>query len=194
MAQEGNNQQPDKAQVEVLVAEAQKGDSDAFAKLYDAFVNPIYRYIFYRVGSHSAEDLTELVFMKTWEHIRQYKFGQNSFSSWIFRIAHNVIIDHYRANKENEELSENISDHREDASAQNIAHKHFDQEVLRKAMAELKDHYRQVLILKYMNDLSNEEIVHITGRSHAGLRILQFRALRALKRILERMGICSLDA
>lgn len=176
-------------EIESFVFAAQRGDSESFAKLYDIFINPIYRYVYYRVGRQDAEDLTELVFLKTWENIRQYKSGQKSFSSWLFRIAHNIVIDHYRATRLNGELSENIKDERREAEPQLLAHKHFDNVVLEKAMRELKDHYRQIVVLKYINDLSNEEIGHITGRTQTSLRILQFRALRALRRILERMGV-----
>lgn len=193
MGTKDDNRKPDAAEIEIMVRASQRGDSNAFAKIYDCFVNPIYRYIYYRVGANDAEDMTELVFLKTWEHIEQYKPGQGSFNSWVFRIAHNVIIDHYRSERENGELSEEIEDMRKEANTAHSAHNHFDKEILNRAMRELKDHYRQILVLKYMNEFSNDEIGHIMGRSQAGLRILQFRALRALKRVLERMGFSALD-
>lgn len=182
------------AEVESLVQSAQKGDSNSFGKLYDLFVNPIYKYIYFRVGGSHAEDLTELVFLKTWENIRQYKAGFKSFSSWIFRIAHNVIIDHYRSNKTDDELKENIEDRRSEVCATAHAKKHFDQKVLKKGLKELKEAYRQILILSYINDLSNEEIGNIMGRGQAALRILKFRALRSLRRALERMGFSGENA
>lgn len=176
-------------EIEKLVTESQRGDSAAFGKLYDIFIDPIYRYVHYRVGAADSEDLTELVFLKSWENVRQYKKGIRSFSSWIFRIAHNVVVDHYRSRHPEDELTEDIIDHRDEANSQKRAHQSFDQEILGKAMREIKDHYRQILILKYINDLTNDEIAYIMGRSHAALRILQFRALRSLRRVLERMGV-----
>lgn len=176
-------------EIQSFVLAAQQGDSDAFGKVYDIFADSIYRYVYYRVGASDAEDLTELVFLKTWEHIKKFRRGHFSFSSWIFRIAHNVVVDHYRSRHTEDELSEDMQDKRREAETSFRAHQHFDQEVLKKAMAELKDHYRQVLILKYINDMSNEEIGFIMGRSQAALRILQFRALRHLRRVLERMGV-----
>lgn len=176
-------------EIEKLVTESQRGDSAAFGKLYDIFIDPIYRYVHYRVGASDSEDLTELVFLKSWENVRQYKKGIRSFSSWIFRIAHNVVVDHYRSRHPEDELTEDIIDHRDEANSQKRAHQSFDQEILGKAMREIKDHYRQILILKYINDLTNDEIAYIMGRSHAALRILQFRALRSLRRVLERMGV-----
>lgn len=178
-----------KPQIEEHVLASQRGDSDAFAKVYDHFVAPIYRYVHYRVGPKDAEDLTELVFLKTWENIRQYKKGKHSFSAWIFRIAHNVVIDHYRSRRSDDELTENVEDHRIESLAATRVHRRIDRELLDAAMVELKDHYRQILILKYINDLTNEEIGFVTGKSQASLRILQFRALRSLKRVLERHGV-----
>lgn len=183
----------DREEIEQLVISSQKGESDAFAKLYDIFVNPIYRYMYYRIGKHDAEDLTELVFLKTWENIQKYYRGKHSFSSWLFRIAHNVVIDYYRSKRTEEELSEDTEDSRAQESTMNNAKRHFNEELLGEGMAQLKDHYRQILILKYVNDFSNEEIASIMGRSQAALRILQFRALKSLKNILERKGISASD-
>ncbi len=176
------------AEIEAIVNRCQAGSSESFAKLYDLFINPIYKYIFFRVGHEEAEDLTELVFLKTWEHIHSYKTGTSSFSSWIFRIAHNVVIDHYRARRPEEQLDERFQDFRREANAMDRAHRRFDKDLLSCAMKEINDNYRQIITLKYINDLSNDEIAAITGRSHASLRILQFRALRSLRQVLERMG------
>ena len=175
-------------EIEAIVSRCQAGSSDSFAKLYDLFINPIYKYIFFRVGRGEAEDLTELVFLKTWENIRSYKSGTSSFSSWIFRIAHNIVVDHYRSKRPEEQLDEQFQDFRREANAMDRAHRRFDKDLLTHAMKELNDNYRQIIILKYVNDLSNDEIAAITGRSHAALRILQFRALRSLRQVLERMG------
>jgi RNA polymerase sigma-70 factor (ECF subfamily) len=142
-------------EIERLVVASQKGSSDAFGKIYDLFINPIYRYMFFRVGSADAEDLTELVFLKTWEHIKRYQSGRNKFSSWIFRIAHNVVIDHYRSNKHESELEEHFQDFRKEANTPTMAHERFNHELLGSAMSKLRGPYRQILILKYINDLSN---------------------------------------
>lgn len=181
-------------EIEILVAASQRGDSGAFGKLYDFFVSSIYRYVYYRVGSEEAEDLTELVFLKTWENIRTYRQDNRRFSAWLFRIAHNVVVDFYRSNHFQGILSEDLPDLRKEANSIERAHRHFDQQLLGQAMKNLKDHYRQILILKYMNDLSNEEIGQIMGRSQAALRILQYRALKSLKRALENMGFSDLEA
>ena len=131
--------------------------------------------------------------MKVWESIHHYRPSNRTFSAWIFRIAHNVVIDHYRANRPNGELSEYIEDENRQSQPETGIKVHFDQKMLNAAMRELKDHYRQILTLRYLNDLSYEEIGYIMNRSQAGLRILQFRALKSLRRALEQMGISELD-
>lgn len=186
-------QQGDVDKIDKLVVASRNGDADAFGELYDAFVDQIYRYIYYRVGAEEAEDLTELVFLKTWENIKKYHADGGSFSSWIFRIAHNIVIDHYRSQNGDGKLHENIKDHRIEAYTQHRAHRHFDQTLLQDAMKELKGHYRQIIILKYVNELSYDEIETIMNRSQAALRILQFRALKSLRKILEDKGISSKD-
>src|SRR3989338_4786186 len=99
-------------EVEKLVELVQDGDHEAFSRIYDIFIDPIYRYVYYRVNSADAEDLVETVFLKVWENIRQYKPKKKSFSAWVFRIAHNLVVDYYRASKSNfvEELDMQIAD------------------------------------------------------------------------------------
>lgn len=178
-------------EVEKLVFLSQKGDQEAFAGLYDIFINPVYRYVYYRVNSADAEDLVETVFLKVWENIRQYKTKKRSFSAWIFRIAHNLVVDHYRSFKDKnfEELTLQVPDqnrqHNPIRTAQNV----LDNEVLKKALNKLKKQYRDVILYKFINDLSNKEIAEILDRSEGSLRILQFRALKALKKELENMGV-----
>src|SRR3989338_1073160 len=121
--------------IEELVKKSQEGDSDAFGSLYEQFITPIYRYIYYRVGADETEDLTEMVFLKAWENIKQYHFGVHSFSSWIFRIAHNVIIDHYRLNKyRTEELFDNIHDKSIEAMSQHRAHRSLNGKLISDAL------------------------------------------------------------
>ncbi len=181
-----------KEEIEELVLLCQKGDLDAFAPLYDIFVDAIYRYVFYRVNSADAEDLVETVFLKVWEKLHQYKQKKNrSFSSWIFRIAHNLVVDHYRSSKEKhvEELSVQIPDLNRQHNPIRVTQGILDNDSLKKAIAKIKKQYRDIVVYKFINELSNKEIAEILGKSEGSLRILQFRALKALKRELEEMGM-----
>jgi RNA polymerase sigma-70 factor, ECF subfamily len=177
--------------IEKLVVEVQKGSHTAFSLLYDVFIDQVYRYVFYRVKSGEAEDLVETVFIKIWENINKYKHGKSNFSAWVFRIAHNVVVDHYRMFKDHEydELDVNAPDYKREHNPIRTTEGALQQEVLKKALFKLKKQYQEVIIHKFINELSNEEISKILKKSEGSLRILQFRALKALKHILDEMGV-----
>lgn len=178
-------------EIEKLVLQIQDGDQESFAKIYDIFIDPIYRYVYYRVKSNYAEDIVETVFLKVWQGIHSYKKGKSSFIAWIFRIAHNTVIDHYRStsDKDTEELDFSIPDtnrqHNPIKQTENV----LDKNILRSALNTLKKNYRDVLIYKFINDLTNQEISEIMNKSEGSIRILQHRALKALEKELEERGI-----
>lgn len=177
-------------EIEALVVKSQKGDQEAFAKIYDTYVTPIYRYIFYKVKAEDVEDLTEILFLKAWENVRKYKKRKNTtFKSWLFRIAHNLVVDHYRLNREHSSLNPFISDTKKEADPMRLTQDSLNNDKLKLAISKLKKNYQQILILKFINDLSNTEISEILKKSEGSVRILQFRALRALKAELTDMGI-----
>jgi RNA polymerase sigma-70 factor (ECF subfamily) len=178
--------------IEALVREVKNGGHDAFSELYDIFIDAIYRYVFYRVRTGDSEDLVENVFLKVWENIKSYKEKKDTyFSSWIFRIAHNVVVDYYRASKDRISLDLDISipDLDREHSPLRKTEKHLDQKVLKSALDRLKKGYQDILVYKFINDLSNAEIAEVLGQSEGSVRILQFRALKALKQEFEQMGV-----
>lgn len=169
---------------------AQGGDTEAFAYLYDFFVDPIYRYIFFKVKQDEALDLTENVFLKVWENIGSYRNTEgSSFSSWVYRIAHNAVVDHYRMTKEHAELDANHADDKKHNDPIVMTERKLGQEALKNAISKLKKTYQQIILMKYINELENHEIARVMGKSEGSVRILKFRALKALKRILEEMNI-----
>lgn len=168
-----------------LVALAQKGDTEAFGQVYDALVKPVYRYIYYRVDPQIAEDLTEETFLKVWQNLKKYKRGKNPFSSWVFKIAHNLVCDYYRKNETTSEIDENIADTQEHLSPEHTITIKFTQIQLRTAIKKLPENSQQVIILKYINELDNNEIAKSIGKSEGAIRIIQFRALKQLRSILE---------
>lgn len=177
--------------IELLVRRAQAGEVQAFGKLYDHFVDQIYRYIYFRVPKDDAEDLTEMVFLRAWEKIHQYKEGQKSFSAWIFRISHNLVVDTYRFGKDKEtsELTPDIPEHRRENNPIEMTEEKLHSDFLKDALAKIKPKYRQIIILKFINELSNKEISDVIKKSEGGVRILQFRALKALKVELASKGV-----
>jgi RNA polymerase sigma-70 factor, ECF subfamily len=163
---------------------AQEGDSQAFAQIYDALVKPIYRYIYYRVDEAIAEDLTEDTFLKIWQNLGKYKKGTTPFSSWAFRIAHNLVVDHYRKNESVDEIDEEVPDTQDHSSPDRQTNVKLTQIRLRKIIRKLPDNYQQIIILKYINDLDNQQIAEATGKTEGAVRILQFRALEQLRGLL----------
>jgi RNA polymerase sigma-70 factor (ECF subfamily) len=181
-------------ELEKLVKQSQKGDAEAFALLYDHFITPIYRYIFFKVKKEDVEDLTETLFLKAWENIKKYRKKKNTnFKSWIFRIAHNMVVDHYRLTREHSSLDTRIKETRRESNPVERADLTLNNDNLKEAIGKLKKSYQQVVILKFINDLSNEEISKTLKKSEGSVRILQFRALKALKQALEEMGISNIE-
>lgn len=180
----------DDKQLEDLVVRSQKGDSEAFAQLYDVYVTPIYRYIFYKVNKKDVEDLTEMLFLKAWENIRKYRKRKNkSFKAWLFRIAHNLVVDHYRLTREHNSLDPRLKDTKRHNDPIERAEGAINNDNLKFAIGKLKKNYQQIIILKFINELSNEEICKIMKRSEGSIRILQFRALKSLRQVMNEMGI-----
>lgn len=181
-----------KVEIEALVKEAQDGSHDAFAKVYDIFIDPIYRYVFYRVKVNDAEDIVETVFLRVWEHLGKYKVSEkSSFSAWIFRIAHNLVVDYYRATKDKgvDELLDTVSDKKREHNPIDVTQQRLNSNVVKKAMCKLKKSHQEIIIYKFINELSNKEIAEILKRSEGSVRILQFRALKALQIELEELGM-----
>ncbi len=169
------------------VESAQKGDAEAFGKVYDALVKPVYRYIYYRVEPQLAEDLTEEAFLKAWQNLGKYT-PKAPFSAWVFRIAHNLICDHYRRHNTEAELDERLADDSLLGNPARQAELRLSQITLRKAIRRLPPAHQEIISLKYMGELENWEIAKATGRSEGAIRLLQHRALKQLRIFLEGEG------
>ncbi len=178
-------------EVERLVERSQTGDQEAFSELYEIFIDPIYRYVSFRVKNEDAEDIVENIFLRVWEKMGKYEKRKSvAFSAWIFRIAHNMVVDHYRGGDRSlEELPMEIVDESREHNPLLMAQNNLNKEVLKKALGRLKESYREVIVHKFLNDLSNAEVAAILGKSEGSLRILQFRALKALKEELVSLGM-----
>lgn len=176
-------------QIASLVVDAQAGNAEAFGEIYDFYVQKIYRYIYFKVDQSEALDLTESVFLKAWEHLRTYKKGQHAFSAWLFRIAHNLVVDYHRFNKFSIPLDNHIQDHKRENNPEFITEQSLSREGLKIALNSLKKSYRQIILLKYINELENHEIAQIMGKTEGSLRVLKHRALQELKKILVEKGI-----
>lgn len=184
------DKEQEKDRIEQLVQNVQKGDVQSFARIYEHYVDKVYKYFFFKASQEEAFDLTENLFLKVWENIRQYQRKSGaSFAAWMFRIAHNQLVDHYRVETPKAELDPQYPDQRIDVSPVFLTEQSLSRGNLKTALSKLKDPHREIITFTYINGFSNEEIAQIMNKTEGSLRVLKFRALRDLKRILEEMGI-----
>lgn len=169
-----------KAEVMTLVDEAANGNFSAFGQLYEMFLDKIYRYAYYQVKDRmTAEDITEAVFVKAWKQIATCKGRGATFSSWLYRIAHNQTVDTLKSHKAIQTIDlEDISNL--DSPDFNVDMRD-EAEELAGLIAELPAGQRQVLILKFIEGLNNTEISHILNKSERAIRVLQMRALSRMR-------------
>lgn len=175
--------------IDSLVVRAQKGDIDAFSLLYNELINPVFRFCFFKVNTREiAEDLTSEVFLNVWKKLDTYsKTGSLQFSSWVFRIAHNKVIDHFRKNKEQTlELKEELEI--PDTSFED-AQKTLENDFLRKELSfyltKIPEQQAESIILKYFSELENSEIAQVMGKSETAVRILQSRGIKTIREFME---------
>ena len=168
-----------------LVAEAKRGDPDAFGRIFDAYSVPIYRFIASRVDRPSdAEDLTQLVFVKALEALPRYEARGIPFGGWLFRLARNAIIDQVRTRKDSVSLMAAMTRETEDIGPEASAAQREDLERVARAMHDLTDDQREVIELRFFAGLSVLEAAVAMGRQEGTIRGLQFRAIGALRRSL----------
>ncbi len=144
--------------------------------------------MYFKVSPPDAEDLCEDLFVKVWEKIKTYKEQKNgSFRAWIFTIAHNMVIDYYRKNRTTIPLDEieGLEMEYSDMEVERETDLNITSEQLTKALSMLKEDYKQAVILKFINDLSNEEISAIMDKSEGAVRILLHRGLKEMNRIFK---------
>jgi RNA polymerase sigma-70 factor (ECF subfamily) len=172
------------ANIRALVERAQKGDRGALEELYLIHFDRIYSYLHMSVGNrHDAEDLTTQTFLKMLESIGKFKFQAAPFSAWLFRIAHNLAMDHFRAARRwqpEEEVPEPPGEEEPSAEAQAL------QSIGRQSMLELieglSSEQQQVLTLKFVFNFPNAEVATILGKTEGAIKSLQHRALVSLQK------------
>jgi RNA polymerase sigma-70 factor, ECF subfamily len=176
---------------DVLVQRAQKLDHEAFAQLYEAYFDKIYRYISFRVHNEmEAEDITQQVFMKVLGSISSYTSRGVPFSSWIYRIAHNLVVDFVRQqNKKATVDIEGLQLFSKVEDTQTMLEKQVDAEELKKATKRLTQSQQEVLSLRFAGELSIAECARIMGKSEGAIKALQHSAVLALRKALMVNGL-----
>lgn len=167
-----------------LVRSAIDGDPEAFAQLYLTYGERILRFVLFRVGDEQlAEDLTSQTFLKAWEKLGNYQMRGLPFGAWLFRIARNIVFDHYRNYRETVELEASL-EMKADPSANvvEVAEKHLEADLLQAALRRLTEEQRQVLMLKFNDGMSTTEVAKVMGKRCGAVRALQMRGLQSLQR------------
>jgi len=175
-------QEPDSA----LLERAKEYDLEALRQLYDLYSMHIYRYLYHRLGDkYLAEELTAQVFLRMLEAIKGDKAWRVSFSAWLYRIAHNVAVDHFRqrARERTCSLDERITVEKEDPFK--ALEKKWYREQLRMAINRLTQEQGQVIVLRFLEGFSVAEVARIMGKTEGAVKALQHRALVNLRRILQ---------
>jgi len=172
----------------LLVEHAQQGNRGALEELYLLHFDRIYSYLHMSVGNrHDAEDLTTQVFVKMLESIGKFRWRSAPFSAWLFRIAHNLAMDHFRANKRwqpEEDVPE--PDPGDRSAAEEEALESIGRESMLEMIGKLSHEQQQVLTLKFVFNFSNAEAATILGKTEGAIKSLQHRALASLQRQLQK--------
>ena len=170
--------------VEALVARAVEGDADAFGELYLMYRGQILRYIRRRVGDPTeAEDLMGRVFLKAWQAMPRYQQRGRPFAGWLFRLAHNQVVDHLRTKRETVELPEqhpSMVEH----GPEEYAHRRALYDEVADALQDLTPDQRRLIVLKFLEGLDNRTIAALMGKGEGAVRALQMRSLAALRRAM----------
>jgi len=163
------------------IAQCQGGDLTQFGRLYDEYVRKVYQFIYFKTHHReTAEDLTSVVFLKALENINGFDAKKAPFKAWLFSIAQNTVIDHYRSHRETVDLE----DAWEVKDKQDVA-RDVEMELtiqsIQKYMERLKPDQREIVLLRVWGDHSFKEIAEITGKSEAAAKMMFKRTIDTLR-------------
>ena len=169
-----------------LIEKVKQGDKEAFGQLYLHYLDSIYRYIFFRVNQEKpvAEDLTQTVFFKAWQGIENFRTEKGNFRAWLYRIAHNCVLDYYKIHKPAGRVDENVADGKTIETLEEQLDTKDRIEKIKRALERVTDEQKTVIILKFIDGFSNQEIAKIVGKHEDAVRALQYRGLERLRQIL----------
>jgi RNA polymerase sigma-70 factor (ECF subfamily) len=170
-----------------LVAHAQGGNVDAIESLYDRHRTNIFRYIWSRVGEQRlAEDLTGDVFMRMLAALPDYRATERPFRAWLYRIAHNLLVDHIRKEKQHASIPLDAikTRHANGSDPMTALERRSDAQRVHDALSKLDTAQREVIVLRFLCELSPQEVAQILGKTEAAVKSMQHRSLAALRQVL----------
>ncbi len=172
--------------IKKLVHDARNGDKEAVGVLYDTFIDAVYRFVFFRVSTREdAEDIAEAAFVSIFEHIRDYNERGLPFEAWVYRITRNKIIDYYRSTKKTVSLAESADVPDEKQNPERETERKLTKEYIMDCIRKLPESYQEIIILKYIEDKTNEEISGLLDKPLAHVRVLQSRAVQKLRTVVD---------
>jgi RNA polymerase sigma-70 factor (ECF subfamily) len=183
----GPDDAPDLERVHALVTLAQDGDGEAFGVLYERYVDVVYKYIYYRVGSHhTAQDLTSETFVRALRRLDSFTWTGRDIAAWFITIARNIVLDHVKSSRYKLEVSTADlldGDERAPSPEQDVLQRLRDERLV-EAMRRLKPEQQECLALRFLQGLTLAETAQAMGRTAGAVKQLQLRAVRALHREL----------
>jgi RNA polymerase sigma-70 factor (ECF subfamily) len=183
---ESTESRPDRDEERRLVHRAVAKDQAAFAELYDRHVVRVYRHIYYLVGdAREAEDLTAQTFLKAWEAIGRYKERGAPIVAWLLRIAHNLTVSYLRSKRDHSELDDGYVDQKRAGNPEEVLEQSSDERSVREAVMQLRDEQRQVIMLRFVEEMGYQEVAQVIGKSVPAVRVIQHRALGNLRKIMQ---------
>jgi len=170
---------------ESLVRRAQKRDEPAFTQLYEEHFDKIYRYVALRIGNKAeAEDITQQVFLNALQSISSFKWRGRPFSAWLFRIAHNQVVDYLRKKTKQATVPMDKVEVTSGSDPQQTVEQKLDIEQLLSAIKYLTEAQREVISLRFAGELPVAQVASIMGKSQGAVKALQHSAIIALRRAL----------
>jgi RNA polymerase sigma-70 factor (ECF subfamily) len=182
---------PRDAELSGVIIAAKSGNADAFATLYDEYVGRVYRYVRIRTASDSdSEDLTEQVFLKAWQALPRFEERGRPFIAWLYAIAGNIVADHFRSRAiragQHAELDPNMVDGHPETDPVEVSERDQRRRQLETAIRRLPPAQQKVVVMRFIEGMSSSDIAEATGQKEGTIRVIQHRALSALKGILGR--------
>jgi RNA polymerase sigma-70 factor (ECF subfamily) len=170
-----------------LIAGAAKGDREAFGALYERYVFKVFRHVYYLTSDvHAAEDLTSQTFLKALEAIHRYEMRGVPFLAWLLRIAYNITVNHKKLRSNgNAPLPDAVEVQGTRYSPEASCEAKADKEYVWDGVRTLRWDHRQVIVMRFVDGLSYSDIAQVLGKSIGAVRVIQYRALTALRRRLE---------
>ncbi|MBO2451487.1 sigma-70 family RNA polymerase sigma factor [Actinomadura barringtoniae] len=170
-----------------LVLRARDGDAEAFGSLYDHYVELVYKYVFYRVGTHSlAEDLTSETFLRALRRMRDFNWQGKDFGAWLVTIARNLVADHFKSSRYRLEVctAELLEPDRPQEGPERAVLDSMTNRTLLIAVRRLGSEQQECVVLRFLHGLTVAETALVMGKKSGAIKALQYRAVRSLARML----------